>query len=503
MSHDTTFADTKIVLVDPWNFEPASATSSIRNPAAAHADTSRVIRRDYPSGPYASLAREALRHWRAEWGENNRYVEQRLLFSAEGCSLKSPKKDLETINYVKNAYALHCDMTPHSKDGLKLVDSLGEIRSELGNSSSLLRSLSAEEEKEINMLRGYISNDCGWADAGASIEWLRQEVIRAGHVEFRTGQVESLVFTSDKQQVQGVRIDNGVVITADLTIIAAGSHSPHILGISNLCDVYSEVVAYIQLSEDECNELRHRNWPLIVNAHRGVFAVGPDHDNCLKLGHFSHSGMADVLSSAGVVVGPRMGMSESSPDQQWRNPKFGWGGDVTLSERGDVVDYESDRMNKTLADYRVFLLELLGPSSLGGISTINQAKSDNVLNSIAIRPFTKLRKCWYTDTPSLDFIVDYHPSYGKSLFVATGGCDHAFKFLPIIGEKVAAIALHRRGVASVSPALPADPSVEELCHLWRFPVQLLQQGQTQGKRDQQQQEPQKQHSQQEQLIAHL
>ena len=480
MSRDATFADTKIVLVDRWDFEPSSKTTSVGNPEAANADTSRIIRRDYPHGPYAALASEALRHWRAEWGENNRYVEQRLLFSARGSSLESPKKDRETINYVKNAYDISCEMTPNGKDGLKILNSLDEIRSELGISSSLPRSVFGEEEKETNMLRGYISDDCGWANAGASMEWLRQEVIRLGRVEMRTGEVESLVFKSDKQEVQGVRLDSGVELSADLTIIAAGSHSPRLLGMPNLCDVYSEVVAYIQLSEDESNELKRRNWPLIVNCHRGVFTVGPDHDNRLKLGHFSFSGMADVLSTAGIEVGPRTDVAEGSPEQQWRNPKFGWGGDVTLTEHRDVVDYESDRMLKTLTDYRVFLIELLGPTSLAPIDTDDQAKRDSILNSIAIRPFTRVRKCWYTDTPSLDFIVDYHPSYGKSLFVATGGNDHAFKFLPIIGEKLVAIALHHRGVASASPAPSATPSLEELCQLWKFPAHLVQEGQTQG-----------------------
>ncbi|KAH9997469.1 putative FAD dependent oxidoreductase [Xylariaceae sp. FL0662B] len=470
MSRDATFADTKIVLLDCWDFEPASATASVQNPGAANADTSRVIRCEYPQAPYTALAREALRHWRAEFGQNNRYVEQRLLLSAEGCSLESPKKDMETVNYVKNAYALSCEMNARGKDGLKLVDSLGEIRSELGFSSSLPRTSSVEEEKEINMLRGYISDDCGWADAGASIEWLRQEVIRLAHVEICTGQAESLVYSGDKQQVQGVLLDNGDVMTADLTIVAAGSHTPRILDMPDLFDVYSEVVAFIQLSQYECNELRRRNWPMIVNAHRGVFAVGPDHENCLKLGHFSHSGMVDVLHNAGVHLGPRTNMSRISPEEEWGNHKFGWGGDVTLSESGDVVDYESDKMYKALADYRVFLLELLGPSSLGGISSMGQTKSDSVLDSIAIRPFTRVRKCWYTDTPASDFIVDYHPSYGKSLFVASGGCDHAFKFLPVIGEKIAAIVLHRRGVTSVSPATQANPLLEELCHYWRFPV---------------------------------
>ncbi|KPM41442.1 hypothetical protein AK830_g5141 [Neonectria ditissima] len=53
------------------------------------------------------------------------------------------------------------------------------------------------------------------------------------------------------------------------------------------------------------------------------------------------------------------------------------------------------------------------------------------------RPWANLRMCWYTDTPTSDFIVDYHPTQ-EELFFATGGSGHAFKFLlPVIGTQVA------------------------------------------------------------------
>jgi sarcosine oxidase/L-pipecolate oxidase len=51
------------------------------------------------------------------------------------------------------------------------------------------------------------------------------------------------------------------------------------------------------------------------------------------------------------------------------------------------------------------------------------------------RPFTKSRICWYTDTRSGDFLIDYHPQY-KGLFVTTGGSGHAFKFAPVIGDAI-------------------------------------------------------------------
>ena len=45
-------------------------------------------------------------------------------------------------------------------------------------------------------------------------------------------------------------------------------------------------------------------------------------------------------------------------------------------------------------------------------------------------------------TATGDWIIDYHPSY-KNLFVATGGSGHAFKFLPILGDKIVDCLLGR------------------------------------------------------------
>jgi sarcosine oxidase/L-pipecolate oxidase len=44
--------------------------------------------------------------------------------------------------------------------------------------------------------------------------------------------------------------------------------------------------------------------------------------------------------------------------------------------------------------------------------------------------------------PDGNFLIDYHPSC-NNLFIATGGSGHAFKFFPVIGEKVLA-AIERR-----------------------------------------------------------
>ncbi|KAL4930248.1 FAD dependent oxidoreductase-domain-containing protein [Aspergillus undulatus] len=55
--------------------------------------------------------------------------------------------------------------------------------------------------------------------------------------------------------------------------------------------------------------------------------------------------------------------------------------------------------------------------------------------SVCDRPWMNRRLCWYTDTPSGDFIIDRHPQL-DGLFVATGGAGHAFKFLPVLGKYI-------------------------------------------------------------------
>lgn len=49
---------------------------------------------------------------------------------------------------------------------------------------------------------------------------------------------------------------------------------------------------------------------------------------------------------------------------------------------------------------------------------------------------TDTRMCWYIDSWDNSFIIDYVPGYSNTLFVASGGSGHGFKFLPVLGEHV-------------------------------------------------------------------
>lgn len=63
------------------------------------------------------------------------------------------------------------------------------------------------------------------------------------------------------------------------------------------------------------------------------------------------------------------------------------------------------------------------------------------------------------DRPDGNFLIDYHPSY-DDLFIAAGGSGHAFKFFPVIGEKV---------VAAIEQRL--DP---ELRDLWSWKTEAAE-----------------------------
>jgi sarcosine oxidase / L-pipecolate oxidase len=43
----------------------------------------------------------------------------------------------------------------------------------------------------------------------------------------------------------------------------------------------------------------------------------------------------------------------------------------------------------------------------------------------------------HVHSPTGDFLITHHPTY-KSLFLATGGSGHGFKFFPVIGDKIVA-----------------------------------------------------------------
>lgn len=53
-----------------------------------------------------------------------------------------------------------------------------------------------------------------------------------------------------------------------------------------------------------------------------------------------------------------------------------------------------------------------------------------------------MKTCLYTNSPDQDFIIDYLPEYDKDIVFATGFSGHGFKFVSVVGEILADLALN-------------------------------------------------------------
>lgn len=238
---------------------------------------------------------------------------------------------------------------------------------------------------------GYINHASGWADAEAGMRFLRRKVEARGNVVFLTGEVEGLVYGGEEGEVVvGVRLKCGDLLEAKLTILAAGSWTPGLVDLEGRAVATGQVMAYVLLTEEE--ESRYKSMPVILNFSSGLFVI-PPRNRILKIarhavGYVNHIEKVDPRSGKTIKI--------SSPR-------------TALSHPGLVIPLEGE------ASLRHGLQEMV--PEFGG------------------RPFIGQRICWYTDTPTGDFIVTYHPTT-KGLFLATGGSGHGYKFLPVLGEQV-------------------------------------------------------------------
>lgn len=246
---------------------------------------------------------------------------------------------------------------------------------------------------------GYVNWGSGWADAASAMSVALDKVLAYGkRVDMVKGKAEELVVeerTGEKRRVIGVELDGGREVRADITILAAGAWSGSLVDLRGIAEARGQVVAYIRLSPAERRRLAAM--PILLNLGTGMFVIPPpplppvanDQDGILKVARhgFGYRNPVCVPALGGVQV--------SLP-----------------SLNSSVLPHEGRQACRT------FLSQ--------------------VLPWLSTRPFCEERICWYTDTPTGDFLIDWHPDFA-GLFLATGGSGHGFKFLPVLGQYVCAI----------------------------------------------------------------
>jgi sarcosine oxidase len=59
----------------------------------------------------------------------------------------------------------------------------------------------------------------------------------------------------------------------------------------------------------------------------------------------------------------------------------------------------------------------------------------------AVGSILSIKSCLYTNSKDENFIIDHLPGYDKRVTIATGFSGHGFKFVPVVGEILADLAM--------------------------------------------------------------
>ncbi|EDN02217.1 fructosyl amino acid oxidasesarcosine oxidase [Histoplasma capsulatum] len=392
----------KITLID--------SSPTIPNPQGSSVDTSRIVRADYANAAYAALAESALEKWRTTaWGHEGRYTQTGLVLVSSG--------DKSGKGYVQESYENVKATNPKMIEKLPTREDVERAAPGYGTG--------------LHVSGGYVNWGSGWADAEASVRFAKKNIDEMGKVDFRTGEVNRLLVStpphpdegqrgakgattaasSARAKVTGVELSDGTTITADLVILATGAWTGRLLDLRGKAEATGQALAYIRISDEEQAKLA--NMPTVLNLSTGMFII-PPRNNMLKIARHAY-GYRNPQRVPAPVYGPGHGQTPTMIEVSLPVA------DVPLPQEGESA-------------CRAALKEMLP--------------------SFADRPFEKTRVCWYTDTPKGNFIITHHPHYA-GLFLATGGSGHAFKFLPVLGEKI---------VDAIQGRL--DPELQEL---WGWP----------------------------------
>ncbi|WVQ96909.1 hypothetical protein IAU59_004017 [Kwoniella sp. CBS 9459] len=232
----------------------------------------------------------------------------------------------------------------------------------------------------------YINEAGGWANSRGAVTDVNLRSRGLG-VRFEQGEALEFVYSSDqgKVDVAGVKTKEGKEYRADLVILAAGSWSTKL--VPELGDELlptGQVLGTIQLSEEELS--RYKEVPVTRLIDNGFYIFPPNQDGIIK---FAIHQKGYVNPTQSLPSFPRTTLTPGYEDQQ-------------------IPPEAKEELREGLR---------------------------RVYPELADREWKTSRLCWYSDRPSGDWLIDYHEKY-PSLFIASGCCGHAFKFLPIMGDLV-------------------------------------------------------------------
>lgn len=348
-------------------------------PDGSSVDISRVIRFDYGDKVYAQLGKEAYDLWNTpEYADC--FHQGPCVWTAQKSSSVSPSD--------KGVSAGGSYFIQKAKS---ILDDLKLEWHDLPNVDALKKRFPAIRGRPIgDAFEGFYNNAAGWADAALAIAGLRDRCIASG-VSFITGphgHVSSLEYAKDGSgKVTAVRTINNTRITGDQFILATGAWTANLVPSWNSMVATAQIVGFVRLTPAEVQALK--DLPIMFNLSTGFFSF-PPHAKTGYLKVACHSFGYTLSTSSDSESGEQ---SVSSPPSR------------AIPARADFIP--SEGMDRLHAGLKV------------------------ILPDIAARGFDKTCLCWYNETPTGDFIFDFHPEH-ENLFIATGGTGQCVSLLPLL-----------------------------------------------------------------------
>jgi sarcosine oxidase/L-pipecolate oxidase len=271
--------------------------------------------------------------------------------------------------------------------------------------------------------KGYFNRIAGYAHSSNTIHSLFLLCVRKG-IKFITSEQEGKVVEvlyehselprekegDKRRQCIGVKTADGKNHYSRTTILALGAFGASLIPeLGGFATARSWSVAHVQLNAEEAETLR--GIPVVNVRDLGFFFEPDPKTRLLKLCHLG-AGFTNT-NSTGVSLPP---------------DNF---------EPSDFIPRADEEKLRTLLK--------------------------ETLPELAGRPFVDKKLCWFADTATSDFCIDFVPGSNSSLVVLSGDSGHGFKMVPIFGEWV--VKLLKDGKQKIErwqwPAQPADAPKEQ------------------------------------------
>ncbi|KAL7785505.1 FAD dependent oxidoreductase [Trichoderma ceciliae] len=373
--------------------------SEIPSPYSAANDLNKIIRAEYEDPFYRDLALEAIHGWRQPLFAPHYHQTGYILATSSHAPKKSIDSLAKALTVVKGHEAF--------------ADEISSL-----NSPADFRHHAWQLSGPMPGFKGYFNRIAGYAHSSNTIHSLFMHCKHRG-IKFiigeQQGKVTKLLYQS--RDIQRQRKEGGSkqcigVTTADgsnhhscLTILALGAFGASLIPeLGEFATARSWSVAHVQLSAEEADSLR--GIPVVNVRDLGFFFEPDPKTRLLKL----------CPLGAGFTNTNANGVSLPSD----------------YLEPSDFIPGTDEEKLRTLLR--------------------------ETLPQLADRPFVDKKLCWFSDTATSDFCIDFAPCSNPSLVVLAGDSGHGFKMVPIFGEWV--VKLLKDGKQNIErwqwPTQPTD-----------------------------------------------